>query len=92
MELADTNPFSVWVARPEDVIVGKLMARNEERSTRQSDDIYEMFLFRYLDNPETDAFDYNYVASRATEIGDDTAALWTFLKASARETADRNTE
>lgn len=34
VDLPDVEPFAVWVARPEDVIVGKLMAWNEGRSER----------------------------------------------------------
>lgn len=82
-------PFDVWVARPEDIIVGKLMAWQEGRPTRQSDDIYEMLLFDYLEHPAVDSFDYDYVAQRAAEIGNDATALWIFLNNSARETAEQ---
>lgn len=90
VEPANAEPFNVWVAGPEDVIVGKLMAWQEGRSTRQSDDIYEMMLFHYLEQPENDMFDYDYVARRAGDIGDDASALWHFLAHSARQTAEQN--
>ncbi len=92
VEPAGAPPFNVWVARAEDVIIGKLMAWNEGRSTRQSDDIYEMLLFKQIERPDVDAFDDDYVARRAAEISDDAATLWRFLNASARETAERNGE
>ena len=43
VDLVGIEPFSVWVARPEDVIVGKLMAWHEGRSERHPADIFEMF-------------------------------------------------
>ncbi len=90
LEPTGVEPFNVWVARPEDVVIGKLMAWQEGRSTRQSDDIYEMMLFHFLQHPVVDSFDYEYVARRAAETGEDAMALWHFLLKSARETAEKN--
>jgi len=42
------EPFKVWCARPEDVIVGKLMAWDKGRSRKHETDIYEMMVFHYL--------------------------------------------
>ncbi len=92
VEPNDGTPFEIWVARPEDVIAGKLMAWQEGRSTRQTDDIYEMMLFHFLENSAVDSFDYESLDRRASEIGDEAGAMWRFLRDSARETANRNSE
>lgn len=42
------EPLQVWRARPEDVIVGKLMAWAEGRSRKHETDIYEMMVFHAL--------------------------------------------
>lgn len=68
------------------------MAWQEGRSTRQSDDIYEMMLFHFLEKPEVDTFDYDYLDHRADEIGDEAGAMGRFLRDSARETANKNSE
>jgi len=90
VDLVGIEPFSVWVARPEDVIVGKLMAWHEGRSERHPADIFEMLLFHYLSEqePET-AFDETYVGSRAGELGEEVVALWALLVEGAREQAAR---
>jgi hypothetical protein len=90
VEPVGAPPFEVWVARPEDVIVGKLMAWEEGQSTRHSDDIYEMMLFHYLDHTVEDIFDFDCVAQSAAEISNNAAALWQFLNDSARKTADQS--
>lgn len=92
IEPIGSAPFDVWVARPEDIIVGKLMAWQEGRSARQSDDIYEMLLFHYLERPAVDSFDYDYVTRRVVEISDDATALWHFLNSSARQRAEQSIE
>ena len=48
MELRGVEPFDIWCARPEDIIVGKLMAWAEGRSRKHETDIYEMMVFLYL--------------------------------------------
>ena len=42
VDLRDIEPFSVWTAWPQDVIIGKLMARNEGCSERHLSDIFEI--------------------------------------------------
>lgn len=71
IDLVGIEPFSVWVARPEEVIVGKLMAWHEGRSERHTADIFEMLLFYYLSEQEAEtAFDETYVGHRADELGE----------------------
>ncbi len=85
------EPFDIWVARVEDVIVGKLMAWDEGRSYRHVGDIYEMMVFHYL-QAETGSsrFDEAYVDERAAAISEDVDLQWQFLKEAAREFAEQN--
>jgi hypothetical protein len=46
--MAGMEPFTTWAARPEDVVLGKLMAWAEGRSERQVADIFEMMVFYEL--------------------------------------------
>ena len=90
VDLRDAESFAVWCARPEDVVVGKLMAWAEGGSRKHETDIYEMMIYRYLgidaDQPAT--FDESYVDAAAMRMGLDVAALWKSIKASAREEAN----
>ncbi len=45
VEIPGVEPLEIWCARPEDVIVGKLMAWDEGRSRKHETDIYEMMVF-----------------------------------------------
>lgn len=87
VDLPEQEPFAVWVARPEDVIVGKLMAWDEGRSNRHPADIYEMMVFHYLDNSAD--FDATYVLQRAQEISNDAADLWALIATAAKEEISR---
>jgi hypothetical protein len=89
--LAGTEPMEVWAARPEDVIVGKLMAWAEGRSQRQAVDIFEMMLFYYLGGLEDDMiFDEANVSQRAAQLDEETLELWQLINESAREEASRH--
>jgi hypothetical protein len=90
VDLPDQDAFSVWTARPEDVIVGKLMAWDEGRSERHLSDIYEMMVFYYLGQEPDLLFDSDYVLERAREISDEAADLWAFIHATAQEEAARH--
>lgn len=80
------EPFNIWVARVEDVIVGKLMAWAEGRSYRHMGDIYEMMIFHYLQaSSGKSVFDESYVNERASTLGEDVLLQWQFLNESARE-------
>ncbi|MCB0020773.1 MAG: nucleotidyl transferase AbiEii/AbiGii toxin family protein [Anaerolineales bacterium] len=89
IDLPGRNAFAVWAARPEDVIVGKLMAWQEGRSDRHPADIFEMLLFHYLDVDPQQVFDGAYVLARAKEIGAEAADLWSLLFETAQEERDR---
>lgn len=90
VDMPGRAPFSVWAARPEDVIVGKLMAWDEGRSDRHVADIFEMMLFYYLGGLPDLEFDEKDVSQRAKEIGSEAAEQWEFLNAAAQEEASRN--
>jgi hypothetical protein len=90
VDLVGVKPFSVWVARPEDVIVGKLMAWQEGRSERHTADVFEMLLSYHLGGRGAEtAFDEMYVRSRANELGEEVVALWELLVETAQEQAAR---
>jgi len=91
VDIPGAEPFEVWCACPEDVIIGKLMAWAEGRSRKHETDIYEMMVFHYLGaNPEMSAaFDEAYVDAQATTLGEDVAELWEAVKDAARREADR---
>jgi hypothetical protein len=85
VDLPDMKPFSVWTARPEDVIVGKLLAWNEGHSSRHPSDIFEMMLFHYLGEGENIGFDEAYVDERAKDISQEVSDLWQLIKTTAQE-------
>lgn len=89
VEVPGSEPFEIWCARPEDVIVGKLMAWAEGRSRKHETDIYEMMVFHYLGvAPEQSAaFDEAYVDGQARTLGADVVALWEAIKDAARREA-----
>lgn len=90
VDLPAMEPFSVWAARPEDVIVGKLMAWQEGRSERHTSDIYEIMLLHYLDSGHDLDFDEAYVDRRATELGEEVREEWEQTKELARKEAKRH--
>jgi len=91
VEIPASPPVEVWCARPEDVIVGKLLAWAEGRSRKHETDIYEMLVFHYLNlDPDTSAtFDESFVDAEASAMGAEVCALWERAKAAARVEAKR---
>lgn len=91
VDLPNGDTFTVWCARPEDVIVGKLMAWEEGRSRKHETDIYEMLVFHYLAlDPELSAaFDEDYITCRAVQLGSDVAEFWQAVTRRARAEAER---
>ena len=90
VDLPGMEPFAVWAARPEDVIVGKLMAWDEGRSQRHGSDIFEMMLSHYLGGETSLDFDEAYVDKQASEISQEAADFWHLLKDAAREESVRH--
>lgn len=91
VETPDYEPLSVWCARPQDVIVGKLGAWAEGHSRKHETDVYEMLVFHNLGlDPELGAtFDSAYIARHATALGQEVAQFWQAVQARAREEAER---
>lgn len=92
VEIPGVEPLEIWCARPEDVIVGKLMAWGEGRSRKHETDIYEMMVFHYLgaDSALIVKLDEAYVDAQARTLGEDVAELWEAVKAAARQEAERS--
>ena len=91
VDLPSGETFTVWCARPEDIIIGKLMAWDEGRSRKHETDIYEMLVFHYLAlDPDLSAtFDESYIDRRATQLGDDVVEFWQAVRTRARAEAER---
>ncbi len=81
----DAKPFQVWVARPEDIIIGKFKAWVEGRSRKHETDIYEMMVFHYSGEDEEEHFDESYVDEQVKRLGDEAVELWQEIKTSARK-------
>jgi hypothetical protein len=92
IDLPDDTPFEAWCARPEDVIVGKLMAWEEGRSHKHEIDIYGMMLARYLRDAlgQGASFDEGYVAAQAKRLGEDVFEFWATIDEAARQEIDRS--
>jgi hypothetical protein len=69
------NAFEIWCARPEDIILGKLMAWKEGRSNKHPSDIYVVLSFVLSGLADID-FDLDYVETGAAAIGDEAIEAW----------------
>jgi Nucleotidyl transferase AbiEii toxin, Type IV TA system len=92
IDLPDGAPFEAWCARPEDVIVGKLMAWAEGRSSKHEIDIYGMMLAHYMKVLlSTGApFDEGHVSAQAKRLGDDVFEFWSAINEAARDEVERH--
>ena len=83
--LKGAEPFEAWFARPDDVIVGKLMAWNEGRSAKHEQDIRAiLFAIKSGEDPElATVFDKEYVERWAMQLGSEAAQFWQGLKTAA---------
>lgn len=70
--------FQAWFARPEDVIVGKLMAWREGRSFKHEQDIRDILVAVRLgdDSELTSMFDARYVDRWVARLGSEVQRLW----------------
>ncbi len=78
--------FQAWFARPEDVIVGKLMAWREGRSFKHEQDIADILLaVRLGDDAElTGMFDVSRVERWVARMGDQVRQVWEQIKEAAQ--------
>ncbi len=92
VEIAGTEPFQVWCARPEDIIFGKLLAWKEGRSQKHETDIYDMLVFHYLlvDRSQSETIDMAYLDSQARSLGTEVVEFLESVKEAARTEAERN--
>jgi len=86
VEIPGAEPFEVWCARAEDVILGKLMAWQEGRSRKHETDIFDMLVFHYqgLDPGLNAEFDEDYVDQGSVRIGKEAVELWNTIKKAAQ--------
>lgn len=84
--LPSGETFEAWFARPEDVIVGKLMAWQEGHSFKHEQDIRDILVaVRLGDDPElTQMFDFDYLDAWAARLGHEVQSLWESLKKGTR--------
>jgi len=80
--------FEAWCARPEDVIVGKLMAWQEGRSDKHPGDIREMLAFA-LSGLSDELLDIGYINLWAARLGPEVAQLWNGLRQQAEKDVQR---
>lgn len=76
--------FEAWCARPEDIIIGKLMAWQEGRSDKHPGDIREMLVFA-LSGLSDEPLDIAYINLWAARLGADVAQVWNRLRQQAEE-------
>lgn len=83
--------FTVWCARADDVIVGKLLAWAEGRSRKHEIDLIEMMVAYFLDaDPMLAAtLDPSYVTHRAAALGEDVALFWQAIIEAAQRQAEQ---
>lgn len=91
IELSGLESFEVWSARPDDVILGKLIAWREGRSRKHEIDIFEMMVFHYSLGTAgaMEKIDETYVDVEAEKLGIDVQKLWEEIKIAARQEATR---
>lgn len=77
--------FEAWFARPEDVIVGKLMAWKDGHSFKHEQDIRDILVaVRLGEEPEwTSNFDFDYVKRWAMQLGQEVAQFWQGVRVAA---------
>ncbi|MEZ4727126.1 MAG: hypothetical protein R3E79_08350 [Caldilineaceae bacterium] len=75
----------IWCARPEDIIVGKLMAWAEGRSRKHETDIYKMLVMDALREENERGMDLPYVDAQAQTLGDDVLQLWQAIKTAVQQ-------
>jgi len=85
------NTFEAWVAQPTDIIVGKLRAWNEGRSSKHPSDIYSMLVFD-LSGYSDSSIDFGVVSKEAASIGQEALEIWDQLVARAKDEVGKQTK
>ena len=78
----NNNSFPAWFAKPEDVIIGKLMAWRESGSFKHESDIRDILISVRLgeDQEISEQFDFLYVDNWTQKLGQNVEQLWQQLK------------
>ena len=87
VQVPGAEPLEVWMARPEDVIVGKLTAWAEGHSRKHETDLFEMLLFNYLQvkGGAGATFDEAYIEAQVRALGEEVADLWKRIREAAQQ-------
>jgi hypothetical protein len=82
-QVSAKEPFEAWFARPDNVVVGKLMAWKEGQSFKHEQDIRDILVaVRSGEDSELTAlFDFDYVERWAKQLGSQVLELWQGLRA-----------
>ena len=80
--------FLAWCARPEDIIIGKLMAWTEGKSFKHPTDIRDILFFN-LSGLSDIVLDLDYITAQAKRLGTETEMLWEELIYSAKTESDK---
>lgn len=74
--------FQAWFAKPEDVIVGKLMAWSESGSLKHESDIRDILISVNLgeDREISNQFNFAYIDNWARQLGENVEQLWQNLQ------------
>jgi hypothetical protein len=83
--------FTAWYAQPTDIIIGKLKAWAEGRSTKHPNDIYAMLVFAFSGLSDTE-LDLQAITVEATRLGVDVAELWRSLRKRAASEVQQRAE
>jgi hypothetical protein len=76
--------FEAWCARPEDIIVGKLIAWKEGQSAKHPNDIFALLQFDFAGLSDV-SIDLDYVSNRTHALGGDVNRMWLDLVRRARQ-------
>lgn len=80
--MTDITSFQAWFAKPEDVIVGKLMAWRESGSLKHESDIRDILISVNLgeDREISSQFNFAYIDDWAKQLGENVEQLWQNLQ------------
>jgi hypothetical protein len=84
----DGNVFDAWCAQPTDIIIGKLKAWAEGRSSKHPGDIHDILVFSFSGLSEEE-IDLALIATSAAQLGHETQLLWHELIVKARASAKK---
>jgi len=84
------SSFEAWIANPTDIIIGKLRAWDEGRSSKHPNDIYSILVFD-LSGYSDITVDVETVSSEAAHIGAETLEMWKQLVERAKSEVKKRT-